>query len=198
MRGKALDTDGRGKSCWDHPRVCGEKCSTSRFEGCLLGSPPRMRGKENRQHFRTCRRGITPAYAGKSPTGVKGLSVNRDHPRVCGEKLSMNTRILSIAGSPPRMRGKGGCFAGLAHRFGITPAYAGKRKEQYGKKIFQKDHPRVCGEKFTLSFRVDTRPGSPPRMRGKVSFIVATTTLLGITPAYAGKRARKENYGESR
>ena len=43
-----------GKSCpavygnrlaQDHPRVCGEKVAIARLLPCLLGSPPRMRGK---------------------------------------------------------------------------------------------------------------------------------------------------------
>ena len=44
-----------GKSCVallsaclhkDHPRVCGEKCSSNDFVKELSGSPPRMRGKD--------------------------------------------------------------------------------------------------------------------------------------------------------
>ena len=32
---------------WDHPRVCGEKSSSSSRLSCASGSPPRMRGKES-------------------------------------------------------------------------------------------------------------------------------------------------------
>ena len=31
--------------CWDHPRVCGEKCSSSRISFRCSGSSPRVRGK---------------------------------------------------------------------------------------------------------------------------------------------------------
>ena len=31
--------------------------------------------------------GITPAYAGKRPTGIARPIRQQDHPRVCGEKL---------------------------------------------------------------------------------------------------------------
>ena len=52
--------------------------------------------------------GITPAYAGKSLQGRKHMDSQPDHPRVCGEKRP-NVRMVGIdAGSPPRMRGKGG------------------------------------------------------------------------------------------
>ena len=30
----------------DHPRVCGEKCSSKDFVKLFSGSPPRMRGKD--------------------------------------------------------------------------------------------------------------------------------------------------------
>ena len=31
---------------WDHPRVCGEKQKLNRMPTSVIGSPPRMRGKE--------------------------------------------------------------------------------------------------------------------------------------------------------
>ena len=45
-----------------------------------------MRGK-GPLHLLRCRvKGITPAYAGKSPFQFKPNVTNKDHPRVCGEK----------------------------------------------------------------------------------------------------------------
>ena len=49
---------------------------------------------------------ITPAYAGKSFIRELLLIVSRDHPRICGEKMSMDVGPLFGLGSPPRMRGK--------------------------------------------------------------------------------------------
>ena len=86
-----------------------------------------MRGKG---HVRKRRRkfvGITPAYAGKSVTGVKISETSTDHPRLCGEKTGRQFNSINTKGSPPPMRGKVGCaFVFKAWR-GITPAYAGKR-----------------------------------------------------------------------
>ena len=49
----------------DHPRVCGEKFQLF-IELCfVLGSPPRMRGKERYFVWQEDGTGITPAYAGK-------------------------------------------------------------------------------------------------------------------------------------
>ena len=50
----------------DHPRVCGEKVVIYWRRRCLLGSPPRMRGKVTMNLYPHDIEGITPAYAGKS------------------------------------------------------------------------------------------------------------------------------------
>ena len=90
----------------DHPRVCGEKASCAACALPSIGSPPRMRGKV---HFGLiCQHGvgITPAYAGKSQICGKQLKYEEDHPRVCGEKGYFVHKVVSVLGSPPRMRGK--------------------------------------------------------------------------------------------
>ena len=74
-----------------------------------MGSPPRMRGKEDKKEPLCGSFGITPAYAGKSRT------------RRCWTKTT--------AGSPPRMRGKAPDIQQEKPETGITPAYAGKRPQ---------------------------------------------------------------------
>ena len=91
-------------------------------------------------------------------------------------------------GSPPPMRGKAHGSRVRPHRAGITPAYAGKRRQSVQTKQKLKDHPRLCGEK-SACMRVSLQwIGSPPPMRGKANFVGAPPSRLGITPAYAGKR----------
>ena len=46
------------------------------------------------------------------------------------------------------MRGKGQDFVAVDPRLGITPAYAGKRNETCRVDGLNRDHPRVCGEKW--------------------------------------------------
>ena len=69
----------------------------------------------------------------------------------------------------------------------ITPAYAGKSFRSDRPKATVRDHPRLCGEKWTLTEIIRIRKGSPPPMRGKVSEPTAVFAVCGITPAYAGK-----------
>ena len=85
------------------------------------------------------------------------------------------------------MRGKVVQAQAGGSRVGITPACAGKSFAREILLIVSRDHPRVCGEKRRPSSHSHTLPGSPPRVRGKVS---AGKILLhdgGITPACSGK-----------
>ena len=133
--------------CKDHPRVCGEKPAAGQGRKCIVGSPPRMRGKVNVRKRCNASRGITPAYAGKSKDKTSRPPAFQDHPRVCGEKNPQTIAFGVNMGSPPRMRGKA-CFFGNFHPgVGITPAYAGKRRGIAARLPLLRDHPRVCGEK---------------------------------------------------
>ena len=124
-----------GKSCppqaptftrQDHPRACGEKgllCPAVHLHG---GSPPRVRGKASTNGLYPTFAGITPAYAGKRIWNSTALCPPRDHPRVCGEKLSTTSTDIHPAGSPPRMRGKAVVLKWSCRETRITPACAGK------------------------------------------------------------------------
>ena len=154
----------------------------------MKGSPPRMRGKVVWLCLGLVVTGITPAYAGKSVTAQQDFIIDRDHPRVCGEKYSRSTPNLGIEGSPPRMRGKGSCGRAAGLSVGITPAYAGKSTRRKCMQQVHGDHPRVCGEKGISAFKGYIQEGSPPRMRGKADHRRGGEGCHGITPAYAGKR----------
>ena len=112
--------------------------------------------------------GITPAYAGKSLFTPFAKSWCKDHPRLCGEKLS---------GKMP-----------LSSTTRITPAYAGKSPFDRIRQTGNKDHPRLCGEKQRTLTSGFVQMGSPPPMRGKVLDRQIFPIIRRITPAYAGKR----------
>ena len=131
----------------DHPRVCGEKCAPTAQQNTATGSPPRMRGKAGQIQSQTPELGITPAYAGKSLRLCILSRLLQDHPRVCGEKKNVRLTKNSLAGSPPRMRGKAQYPVRMEGSSWITPAYAGKRSSYVNVINHTWDHPRVCGEK---------------------------------------------------
>ena len=154
-------------TAWDHPRVCGEKDDARGKSIDDLGSPPRVRGKVRLFCDLLNRLGITPACAGKSASSAVTSTSARDHPRVCGEKAEKTPAKPRAKGSPPRVRGKEPKRSVAAVVVGITPACAGKRA--FRSMMFQplRDHPRVCGEKWTALRLAQTKRGSPPRVRGK-------------------------------
>ena len=51
-------------------------------------------------------------------------------------------------------------------------------------------NPRVGGEKFVDESRFYKNLGSPPHGRGKVRLAPLIQLLVGITPAWAGKRGQ--------
>ena len=71
--------------------------------------------------------------------------------------------------------------------FFVSPAYAGKSDRADIILSPNRDHPRVCGEKFCFVLSLYNLLGSPPRMRGKGRRHLGPQLLHGITPAYAGK-----------
>ena len=111
---------------------------------------------------------VSPAYAGKSANDADNMDLQ--------------------LGSPPRMRGKVRSASRSALRIGITPACAGKRAAHSFQAVPPWDHPRMCGEKHTKGLTRPRGGGSPPHVRGKVDVLPKIDTLIGITPACAGKR----------
>ena len=126
--------------------MCGEKPIFPSGAASTVGSPPRVWGKEENLAEDTLPTGITPAYAGKSPSRRQRMPHSRDHPRVCGEKCPPGKFFFMTVGSPPRMRGKEDPSGAVARCPGITPACAGKSSIQHltaslGEFKVQKGHP---------------------------------------------------------
>ena len=88
----------------DHPRIRGEKNTCEIGNTMLTGSPPHTRGKAPPSDQLVPHKGITPAYAGKSP-GCQAVCPWRwDHPRIRGEKTHQPFLARPSRGSPPHTR----------------------------------------------------------------------------------------------
>ena len=148
--GKTGGKDRSGVSNGDHPRRCGENVCRRNICMSFAGSPPQVRGKLDESVLTAIFYGITPAGAGKTPLIV--------------------FQSTAPGGSPPQVRGKhlGGAPYSKSPR--ITPAGAGKTVRTGRRSRFSRDHPRRCGENWSI-LRFGRKP---PR----------------ITPAGAGKTLR--------
>ena len=151
----------------DHPRLRGEKETSSLCDSCCRGSPPLTRGKANGEELNVLKVGITPAYAGKRSCPSRGDTAGRDHPRLRGEKKPSHLKRASAIGSPPLTRGKEGVLFKHNKVDRITPAYAGKRHEKRPQDGNRGDHPRLRGEKTRKAASRRQQRGSPPLTRGK-------------------------------
>ena len=107
----------------------GEKSPAGRCSSFRPGSPPHGRGKVVPFMQEVPGDGITPAWAGKSRILTCNEAAEKDHPRMGGEKGCDGTSYLAWRGSPPHGRGKVAADKHCLNRFGITPAWAGKRRD---------------------------------------------------------------------
>ena len=130
---------------------------------------------------------ITPAQAGKSDRRRPSPLGGWDHPRTGGEKYPGSTDPKDRWGSPPRRRGKVTLPARVQGQVRITPAWAGKSCGWASCGGLSWDHPRVGGEKSSITGTRWAKLGLPPRRRGKVHDFDQIGRSAGITPARAGK-----------
>ena len=135
----------------DHPRLRGEKFYLFNPDYLIKGSPPLARGKVFWLFVcGQCLR-ITPACAGKSLTQGLQEGMEKDHPRLRGEKKADKQMSAGKKGSPPLARGKVKQFWMRCPPSRITPACAGKSGLTFVFLIGVGDHPRLRGEKFFMS-----------------------------------------------
>ena len=171
----------------DHPRRCGENFRDKRKDPDKLGSPPQVRGKRTYPKAFAAGAGITPAGAGKTKRRKQKRTLSWDHPRRCGENAGQNPNIVRHLGSPPQVRGKRASGGAESPRKRITPAGAGKTHRAIHYPRSGRDHPRRCGENSGGVSARHTRLGSPPQVRGKLTYPRYSVKSSRITPADAGK-----------
>ena len=167
--------------------------------------------------------GIIPAYAGNTVTVVMTLRSHWDHPRICGEHPLVHGISRVARGSSPHMRGTRMSTRSLTIKHGIIPAYAGNTHPTRNPLPCRRDHPRICGEHFSVdAFRVSAAVccfrdhpricgehvrstvsafgsgGSSPHMRGTRPIRKGRGTRPGIIPAYAGNTTNDYDFDTPR
>ena len=159
----------------------------SRAPLTVMGSSPRVRGKQDRAGAHRGQLRLIPARAGKT--------VHRDghqldwlaHPRACGENAVAGSGWPMRLGSSPRVRGK------LPFPFcqrtdpGLIPARAGKTGSRSSSRSSTGAHPRACGENAAFETFHPAVGGSSPRVRGKPRPTRRGHRRGRLIPARAGK-----------
>ena len=185
--GKTLRLLGRRRGPGAHPRVCGENCTQPSPPWPLMGSSPRVRGKQEGAGGEPCRVGLIPACAGKTGSPASLTSGGRAHPRVCGENEGALRSVLARWGSSPRVRGKLTPITIVAIPTRLIPACAGKTVRDRSRAAADRAHPRVCGENALVVWENVEGAGSSPRVRGKRRADAPEGGGCRLIPACAGK-----------
>ena len=123
--------------------------------------------------------GIIPAHAGNTTSRPVFVPWRRDHPRACGEHMSLLGGPWGIAGSSPRMRGTRSVVTFVKWIGGIIPAHAGNTQPVRWSSSTLRDHPRACGEHAGDVSNQQTGAGSSPRGR-------AIPAHMGSSPRMRG------------
>jgi len=149
-----------------HPRVCGERLKASSAWRALSGSSPRVRGTLTSGRGVCHHARFIPACAGNAILYKNSRRRRSVHPRVCGERYSLEKPAKIFDGSSPRVRGTrrdGVAGVGL-DRF--IPACAGNASSLRSTRPSTPVHPRVCGERIGSTPLASIICGSSPRVRG--------------------------------
>ncbi len=108
------------------------------------------------------------------------------HPRGYGEQNSAGLDDVRIVGPSLQVQGAGKVAIRPVHLPGAIPASAGSSPSGPRTRESAGDHPRGCGEQSASSFRLTSRTGPSPRVRGAVEPELGAHLLLGTIPAGAG------------
>ena len=129
---------------------------------------------------------IIPTRVGTSDSTLDDLTIFKDHPHACGDKLQMNIYTDRNTGSSPRVWGQD-WIQGKTERYErIIPTRVGTSDVDVFFNPFFRDHPHACGDKFVSLYTLKPLMGSSPRVWGQVTEDNYTYALTGIIPTRVG------------
>ena len=152
-----------------------------------MGSPPLTRERLYWHLYEKFSERITPAYAGKTINPVVQNSSTEDHPRLRGKDTCSLLTLLQKIGSPPLTRERLHQLHFLLHSLKDHPRLRGKDPFLTFGPALLRDHPRLRGKDEDGKKFESLTEGSPPLTRERRTIAKHERTVIGITPAYAGK-----------
>ncbi len=149
-----------------HPRVCGERSTTTTttLGGC--GSSPRVWGTRSPCPPNASLPRFIPACVGNASAQRGSQCHPAVHPRVCGERFHPELAAGLVIGSSPRVWGTPAIRPAPGWMSRFIPACVGNAHFRIMLQPVHAVHPRVCGERderFNVSVVCG---GSSPRVWG--------------------------------
>ena len=153
----------------------------------LVETPPRMWGRLNTTAVKQTTTRNTPTHVGKTSRSSLMIPSAQKHPHACGEDLCEQHSGYFIEETPPRMWGRLRMVSGMHCHGGNTPTHVGKTSSAAGDPRFDEKHPHACGEDWVLVWKGVCGLETPPRMWGRLRFMIAPPPKCGNTPTHVGK-----------
>ncbi len=173
----------------DHPRMRGERSHAVAHGVRHVGSSPHARGTLFAGWVAVDVRRIIPACAGNADLCDLPLPPKPDHPRMRGERTGVVVATNGHRGSSPHARGTRGRLPCLPYLLRIIPACAGNAFNAARVRSPPSDHPRMRGERPSLSPAACPSGGSSPHARGTHGSRLHDDRRARIIPACAGNAA---------
>ena len=173
-----------------HPRIRGERWTSSFCPRKAAGSSPHTRGTQFLQHRVFFKQRFIPAYAGNAPGSSASAGRSAVHPRIRGEREYVRGMADAGVGSSPHTRGTHGQDAGQYEFERFIPAYAGNAFSQEKQQFERAVHPRIRGERRNPPPTHRHVFGSSPHTRGTRAAFVFAHGAARFIPAYAGNARR--------
>ena len=169
-----------------HPRMRGERSSSSATRSRAGGSSPHARGTHWNGGKDSAPRRFIPACAGNAPGHpgpVPGVPV---HPRMRGERTGAARLNVIAGGSSPHARGTR--WSRLTNRPNprFIPACAGNAFSAEIVHRLRPVHPRMRGERMKRPSAYHSRTGSSPHARGTPDVRWSGRGRFRFIPACAG------------
>ncbi len=177
----------RARHMGAHPRLRGADPLEHAGVGPEVGSSPLTRGGRLMVHAQGPRRGLIPAYAGRTLVLDRPRGFLWAHPRLRGADGRVGEIGELVTGSSPLTRGGPILHSTASSCGGLIPAYAGRT---LGASILcgvNRAHPRLRGADHRYALNYPYPWGSSPLTRGGPGAIGYFITALGLIPAYAGR-----------
>ena len=177
------------RSLRDHPRACGEHFTPAGGVQYDRGSSPRLRGTRDGAAGRYSHCGIIPALAGNTSRQPAASNTIGDHPRACGEHVTVPQDAILTAGSSPRLRGTPSASRRSPTVRGSSPRLRGTQRHytlDYSKVTII---PALAGNTEARTVLDTVQTVSSPRLRGTQDQAGEIGDAPGIIPALAGNTA---------
>ena len=149
-----------------HPRRCGDHNMTRFVTFSAGGSSPQVRGPPFFSPCRVCLIGLIPAGAGTTRLKSLKATLNRAHPRRCGDHALQGISNDPTYGSSPQVRGPRLAIRSYLSSLGLIPAGAGTTTRPLSAGGRDGAHPRRCGDHVIGGSPSGSQYGSSPQVRG--------------------------------